>query len=240
MHDRLAIPVELKLAGPEAAPGSFEGYASLFGVIDQGGDMVAPGAFTQSLAAMKARGYAVPMYLNHGAMAGSDPLPVGVWRSITEDAKGLSVSGELLGLNTDAGAYRYELVKGGAMRGLSIGYRAKKVDYGKKPGEPRRTLKQIDLIEISIVDDPMLAQAQVATIKSAAAGFTIREFERALESGTLPPLSDREAKALLAGGFKALDAIRGEARDALTPDPSDPDSEETLAALRGLLTRMKG
>lgn len=239
MHDRLSIPVELKLAGSEAAPGSFEGYASLFGVVDQGGDMVAPGAFTQTLAAMKARGYAVPMYLNHGAMAGSDPLPAGVWTSIQEDARGLAVSGQLLGLNTDSGAYRYELVKGGAMRGLSIGYRAKKVDYGKKPGEPRRTLKQIDLVEISIVDDPMLSQAQVSTVKSAAAAFTIREFERALESGTLPPLSDREAKALLAGGFKALDQIRGEARDAPTPDQTEPN-QETLAALRGLLTRMKG
>jgi HK97 family phage prohead protease len=237
MHDRLSIPVELKLAGPEAAPGAFEGYASLFGVIDQGGDMVAPGAFTQTLAAMKARGYAVPMYLNHGAMAGSDPLPVGIWRSITEDAKGLAVSGELLGLNTDAGAYRYELVKGGAMRGLSIGYRAKKADYGKKPGEPRRTLKQIDLIEISIVDDPMLAQAQVQNVKSSGS-LTIREIERALESGTLPPLSDREAKALLAGGFKALEAARGEARDALNPDPTEAD-QETLAALRGILKTIR-
>jgi HK97 family phage prohead protease len=238
MHERLSIAVELKLAGPEVAPGTFEGYASLFGVVDQGGDMVAPGAFTQTLAAMKARGYAVPMYLNHGAMAGSDPLPAGIWTSIAEDAKGLAVSGQLLGLNTDSGAYRYELVKGGAMRGLSIGYRAKKVDYGKKPGEPRRTLKQIDLVEISIVNDPMLAQAQVATIKSSGS-LTIRDIERALESGTLPPLSDREAKALLAGGFKALEAIRGEARDALTPDPAEPD-QELLAALRGLLTTMKG
>lgn len=163
--ERLSCDIELKFAG-ETDAGSFEGYASVFGVRDSKGDVVAPGAFATTLASMKARGFNVPMYLNHGAAMGGDPLPAGVWDSIEEDDTGLAVKGRMLGLNTDLGRYRYELAKGGALRGLSIGYTTRKADYGKTPDQPRRTLKALDLFEISLVDDPANPAARVTGMKS--------------------------------------------------------------------------
>ena len=163
--DRLGFPLELKFAGDHAI-GSFEGYASIYGVIDGGGGSIAPGAFRHTLAERKANGRGLPMYMQHGRMLGADPRPVGVWDTIEEDGKGLKVAGHLVGLDTETGRYNHALVKDGAMQGLSIGYKTMKADYGKKPGDPRRTIKELKLFEISIVDDPMNAQARMISVKS--------------------------------------------------------------------------
>jgi HK97 family phage prohead protease len=163
----LACPLEIKFAS-NAVVGSFEGYASVYGVTDAGGDSIAPGAFSHTLAERKAAGRSLPMYMQHGQILGADPRPVGVWDTVEEDGQGLKVAGHLVGLDTETGRYNYALVKEGAMQGLSIGYRTMKADYGKRPGEPRRTIKQLKLGEISIVDDPMLALARMTSVKSAS------------------------------------------------------------------------
>ena len=71
------------------ADGRFSGYASVFGRIDQGGDIVMPGAFRESLSA---RGTdRVRLLFQH------DPKePIGLWDEIVEDRFGLKVSGRLL------------------------------------------------------------------------------------------------------------------------------------------------
>lgn len=225
MNKILAYAAEFKFS--DAAPGAFEGYASVSGVVDSHQDVVLPGAFSATLARMKARGFNVPMYFNHGAMLGVEHKPVGVWDSIAEDDKGLAVKGKLLGLDTDIGRYNYDLVKGGAMRGLSIGYRvpAGGAVYGRSQNDPRRQLKAIDLKEISVVDDPSNYLATITSIKSAANIRTIREFEDFLwEVGGY---SRSAAKAIASGGFKAS-------------EPRDEDEAEIAALLRrniDILTR---
>lgn len=201
--DRISCAAEFKFA--DESKGEFEGYASVFGGLDSYGDQIAPGAFARTLAARSAAGGSLPMYMQHGRLLGADPRPVGVWDSVQEDGKGLKVSGHLVGLNTETGKYNLALVKEGAMRGLSIGFRAIKADYPKTAGGPRRILKDVNLGEISIVDDPADKAANITAIKSST---TIREFEEMLRNGTLPELSANEAKALLSGGFKALNAER--------------------------------
>ena len=66
--------------------GTIEGYASLFGEIDQARDMVMPGAFRETL---KQRGLRkIPMLFQH------DPSePVGVWLELAEDFRGLKARG---------------------------------------------------------------------------------------------------------------------------------------------------
>lgn len=215
----MPCPIELKFADG-AQPGTFEGYASVFGVTDFHRDMVVPGAFKATIARMKARGFNVPMYLNHGAKLGGDNKPVGVWDSIEEDAKGLAVKGTILGLSTDIGQYNYELVKGGALRGISIGYRVPPggAIYGKTATEPRRTLKTLDVAEISLVDNPSNHMAAVTAIKSCA-DMTEREFEQWLMRDA--DFTASEAKTIISSGFKALKA----ARDA-------GDQSETAAIIR--------
>jgi HK97 family phage prohead protease len=176
---RAFCDVEFKVVGD--TPGLFEGYASVFGNTDFYGDVVAPGAFTQTINEWKGRGRWFPMYLNHGAALGAPGLPAGKWLDVSEDSRGLAVKGQLLGLDTETGRYYHSLMRDGALQGLSIGFRAKESSYGKKPGEPRRTLKSVDLVEISLVDVPANSAAQVSTLKSACADPIQPEIDAANE-----------------------------------------------------------
>ena len=137
--------------------GSVEGYASLFGEIDQSRDMMMPGAFTQSLKLRGAR--RVPMLFQH------DPAePVGIWLDLTEDWRGLRVRGKLIPEVVRAREL-LALLREGASDGLSIGF--KTVQARVDPKTRVRKLHQIDLWEISIVKFPLLPGARVRAVKQA-------------------------------------------------------------------------
>ncbi|ETX28241.1 HK97 family phage prohead protease [Roseivivax isoporae] len=129
------------------------GYASLFGACDQGGDVVATGAYAASLKRLAAEGSAVKMLWQH------DPAqPIGVWDEVREDGRGLFVAGRILD-TVEKGREAAALVAAGAIDGLSIGYRtirATKNDKGQ------RLLTELDLWEVSLVTFPMLSSARVA------------------------------------------------------------------------------
>ena len=94
-----------------------EGYASIFGRRDQGGDVVGRGAYAASLAALAASGRRVKMLWQH------DPAqPIGVWDEVREDATGLYVKGRIL-RDVARGQEAVALLAAGAIDGLSIGYR---------------------------------------------------------------------------------------------------------------------
>jgi HK97 family phage prohead protease len=137
------------------ADGTVEGYASLFGEIDQARDMVMPGAFRQTL---KVRGAGrVRMLFQH------DPAePVGIWLELREDERGLFARGRL---SPEVARARelYALVKANAIDGLSIGF--KTVKGRLDPRTRIRKLDQVDLWEISIVTFPLLAGARVRAVK---------------------------------------------------------------------------
>jgi HK97 family phage prohead protease len=134
-----------------------EGYASLFGEIDQARDMVMPGAFTQTL---KQRGLRkIPMLFQH------DPSePVGVWLEMKEDLRGLWARGRLIPDVTRAREL-LALLQAGAVDGLSIGYRTQRGQI--EPKTRVRKLYQVDLWEVSIVTFPLLNGARVSAVKEA-------------------------------------------------------------------------
>ncbi|TAK49737.1 MAG: HK97 family phage prohead protease [Xanthobacteraceae bacterium] len=138
------------------ADGGVEGYASLFGEVDQARDMMMPGAFAHTL---KQRGIRkIPMLFQH------DPAePVGVWHELVEDHRGLWGRGRLI---PDVARARelLALVAAGAVDGLSIGYRT--VRGRIDPQSRIRRLFQVDLWEISIVTFPLLAGARVRAVKA--------------------------------------------------------------------------
>ncbi len=132
---------------------SIEGYASRFGACDQGGDVVAQGAYAASLATLAAEGRRVKMLWQH------DPAqPIGVWDEIREDATGLWVKGRLLE-SVAKGREAAALISAGAIDGLSIGYRTKRAT---KDTGGRRLLTELELWEVSLVTFPMLPSARVA------------------------------------------------------------------------------
>jgi HK97 family phage prohead protease len=128
-----------------------EGYASLFGHTDQGGDVVAAGAYAASLKRMAQDGRRVKMLWQH------DPAqPIGVWDEVREDGRGLFVKGRLL-LEVRAAREAHVLLQAGAIDGLSIGYRTLRAE--KAAGQ--RLLHEIELWEVSLVTFPMLPEARV-------------------------------------------------------------------------------
>jgi len=129
-----------------------EGYASLFGQADQGGDIVEKGAYAQSLKRLAADGRKVKMLWQH------DPAqPIGVWDEVREDARGLWVRGRLLE-STRQGQEAIALIGAGAIDGLSIGYRAVRA---VKNDKGQRLLSELELWEVSLVTFPMLPSARV-------------------------------------------------------------------------------
>jgi HK97 family phage prohead protease len=123
----------------------FAGYAAIFGRPDRGGDVVRAGAFSRSLK----RGAAVPLLWQH-----APARPIGRVEYLKEDRRGLRVIGRL-----SAGAAGREaaaLLKEGAVRGLSFGYRVRAAR-----GEGPRELTDLELVEISLVSLPMQPKARV-------------------------------------------------------------------------------
>lgn len=217
-RETFLTPLEVKFdSGSEAM--SFSGYGARFGNVDAYGDVIAPGAFEKTLKDARSSGNWPAMMLQHGSfLGGDDNMPVGVWTEMREDSKGLYVEGQLA--PTARGKDAYTLLKMSprpAINGMSIGYRPVEWSMRAKPEDPRRTLKAVELLEVSLVTFPANGKARVESVKSADDIKTIREFEEALCNGTLPALSAKEAKAFLAGGFKAIRSERdaGEMSDEL-------------------------
>lgn len=152
------LGLELKFAGgapvltDEAGTAMIEGYASLFGLADQGGDIVAPGAYSASLKRLAEKGDKVRMLWQH------DPgQPIGIWDEVREDAKGLWVRGRLLPEVAQA-REAAALIAAGAIDGLSIGYRTVRAE---RDAQGRRVLTEVELWEVSLVTFPMLREAKV-------------------------------------------------------------------------------
>jgi HK97 family phage prohead protease len=158
-----AIPID--------ADGRFAGYASVFGRVDDGGDIVMPGAFRRSL---NLRGrHRVKMLFQH------DPKePVGTWEKIGEDGFGLWVEGRLVPEVPRAEALK-RLIARGAVDGLSIGFRTVKAT--RAGPQDHRRLWEVDLWEISIVTFPMMDLARIAP--GTKTGRKTR-LDRSLEAAT--------------------------------------------------------
>jgi len=204
MNERgtFCAPLEVKFAS-DSDPGTFEGYGAVFGNKDAYGDVIQKGAFKETLRDWKKQKRLPPMLTQHGGwmLTDTDAIPVGKWTSMEEDDTGLKVSGKLINLDTERGKNIYGAMREGVLDGMSIGYRAKEFAIGTKPDEPRRTLKKIDLIELSVVTFPANGKARVRSIKSGQEIQTIREFEEFLRDAG--GFSHAAAKAIAAGGFKA-------------------------------------
>ncbi|MGB2596294.1 MAG: HK97 family phage prohead protease [Pseudolabrys sp.] len=141
------------------ADGTVEGYASLFGELDQARDMMMRGAFAETLSARGIR--RVPMLFQH------DPSePVGIWLELREDHRGLFARGRLIP-EVARGRELLSLLRAGAIDGLSIGFHTSKARID--PGTRIRRIYAVDLWEISIVTFPMLTGARVRAVKRSRA-----------------------------------------------------------------------
>jgi len=167
--------------------GIFTGYGSVFGVLDSYADVVAPGAFADSLAAHQAKGTMPAMLWQHKSAE-----PIGVYLNMSEDAVGLKVEGQLA-MQTQRGAEAYALLKMGALSGLSIGFQTRKENYDKVTGI--NTLNQVDLWEVSPVTFGANPAAQVTGVKSIEQIEDLKSAEKYLRDAGF---SRREAVTFIA------------------------------------------
>lgn len=174
--------VSFQLGEVKASEGAwtFSGYAATFGgEPDSYGDVIVKGAFASSLKANP-----TPMLLwQHDT-----DEPIGAVASLEETDKGLLGSFELV--DTTRGTDAYKLLKRGALRTMSIGYLTKDAEYN---ADGVRLLKEIELLEISLVSIPANANAVVTAVKADV------PFDVLLARSTNHlTLAVDEAKALLA------------------------------------------
>lgn len=227
MENLICDLVELKFAPKEGEGNTetmaFTGYGAVFGNVDAYGDVIEPGAFSKFLADLQESKVAWPAMLSqHGGfnMTAEDMTPIGVWTEFAEDGHGLKVTGQLA--DTPRGREMYALMKMSprpAIDGMSIGYIAKEWEPRTKPEDPKRRLKRIDLVEISLVTRPANGKARVSAVK--ATDMTERDFERLLTRDA--GLSRSEAQVVINQGFKSLIAMR---------DAGSPELVELYDALK--------
>lgn len=183
--------------------GMFAGYGSTFDrAPDRAGDIIARGAFAKSLQEHRAAGSSPGMLWAHDIRE-----PVGKWLSLAEDDRGLKVSGRLtlaLARAKDAHA----LLKDDALS-LSIGYRVRADGIEGR----NRVLKDLELLEISLVSVPANPHAVVTSVKDLRGPM---DLQRALQD---IGFSQRDAKRIVAGGWAALSR-------------QDPELKQAAALLR--------
>lgn len=210
---------------------TFSGYGAVFGNVDSYGDVISPGAFKGTLTAHKKAGTAPLMLFEHGGMLGSGMTPVGVWTDIHEDEKGLWVEGKLA--PTPRGQELHTLMKmtpRPAIDGLSIGFMTKEFSMRTRPEEPRRTLKAVELLEVSLVSMPANPKARVQNVKSFDAMF-FRGFERELRS---------DAGLSGSAAVRAVAILKKHLRDGGVEVPeTDPRDEDAAAELRAFAARIR-
>ena len=125
----------------------FAGYAAVFGHPDKGGDIVRKGAFLRALE----RAHEVPLLWQHkpGAV-------IGRIEHLSEDKRGLRVIAAV------GDARAAGLLGSGKVGGLSFGYRVREA----KSSGAHRELVELDLVEVSLVANPMQPKARVHAVES--------------------------------------------------------------------------
>lgn len=181
--------------------GHIEGLAVGYGNIDFGGDVVLPGAIKNL------NGKPIPMLMFH-----DQKRPAGVWTELKETSDGLLAKGRF-SMSTTAGKEAHELVKDGALGGLSMGYRTLKHRIVGKA----RHLAEILLHEISLVTVPMNEKTLILSVKDIVSGGempTERQFEDFLRD---------------AGGFSKTKAAQFTAMVKPLLNRGEPDAADQFA-----------
>jgi len=150
----ISIPFEMKNTKEDEKYFYFEGYGSTFGNIDLGDDIVARGAFTESLKQRKPK-----LLWQHKINE-----PMGIFTEVYEDEKGLFVRGKMPKEDNFVSGRVIPQMKIGSVDSMSIGFRTIITEWDKE--DEVRTLKKVDLFEISLVTIPMNPAAVVTGMKT--------------------------------------------------------------------------
>lgn len=204
--------LEVKSADDGGSTGTFTGYLSVYGNEDRQGDVVLPGAFTDTLAK---NGNVVPLLWQHNP---DDPIGE---LHLADTDRGLYVEKGVLNRGTRKGADAYALLKDtpGALRSMSIGY-AVPAGGEEQDATGRNLLKRLDLWEGSLVTFPANPMALVDSVKALADNADVSDTQRAILAAT-------------------LDAIKADIAGRTTPDLAPELAAKELTRLRDFLASIR-
>lgn len=158
---KMVVPFEIKEFSEDGEFFIFKGYASTFGNVDRGGDVILPGAFIDSIAEMKRLGDFLPVVWQHN----SDE-PIGIYTAFYEDTKGLWVEGKLPKEDTFVSGRVIPQMKVGSVRKLSIGYSVWMDGGSFEIRDDVRFISKLVLWEVSPVTIPMNNEADILEMKA--------------------------------------------------------------------------
>jgi HK97 family phage prohead protease len=145
---QLTVGAEWKTAGDSS--GELEGYASVFGNVDQGGDVVLPGAFKKTLSGWNQAKQPLPLLADH--QLSTDGV-IGSVVHAAEDHFGLRVKAKFSSI-AKAQDVRVKMIEG-HLRGMSFTYEPRRSYPGEKDGRRVRFLQEVKLFEITVTPFPM-------------------------------------------------------------------------------------
>ncbi len=192
----LVRPFELKQV---SEAGEFEGYGSVFNVLDSDRDIVMPGAFADSLKQHASQGTMPAMLFSHNTHE-----PIGEWDEVKEDSIGLYVKGNLwIGRGIQKSEQAHASIMSKGKMGLSIGFRTVRDEFDREA--ETRKIHEVKLFEVSPTVFPANEAARVTDAKSEV---TRRELERAMQDAGL---TRSQARLVLKHGFDGLNTATQDA-----------------------------
>ena len=216
-----AVPLELKAASGDE--GLVEGYFSVFSNLDDGGDIMMPGAFDKTL---QENGKRIKVLYQHDAMKLIGPAPM----ELHPDSKGLYAKTRLtISRNGQRGSFwadeAWALMKDGALTEGSIGYQSipARTDYNQNG---TRALHEVKLWEISPVPWGMNALTELRAVKALAVGDEVETYMRVLgtlttelKAGRVLSASNLDKVTAVQNAMTELMDILQELIDAAAPAP---------------------
>lgn len=158
-------PVRVKAGDNDQEEGVFEAYASTFTrEPDSYGDVVAKGAFENTLKEWADSGNTIPILFGHRM---DDPdFNIGGVLEASEDEHGLKVAGQL-DLDNPKAAQVYRLMKGKRLNQMSFAFDVLDEGQVEEDGQKLNELRELKLYEVSIVPIGANQDTEVLAVKAA-------------------------------------------------------------------------
>lgn len=216
-HGAKSCTVKFKTDG--LAEGEFIAYASVFGNKDSYGDVVIPGAFTNTLAEWERKGVPIPLLWGHNT---ADPdFNLGEIVEATEDDRGLKVHCRL-DMESPKSAQTYRLLKSGRVNQMSFAYHVVDGAYIQPEGDDKTwrdayyELRELDLYEVSIVPIGANQETEILAVKSVVGSLAAKA------GRSLSTKSEDAIRGVLAQAEQIVSALK----DVLPDDDSDEADDE--------------
>lgn len=238
--DRVKLNIK---ADGDAASGTLEGYASVFGNVDLGGDVIRKGAFTKTLAEAMPKG-AVKLMDSHAFFDGTSAV-IGIVKEAREDDTGLWFKAAFSAVQR-AQDVRTKVIEG-ILNSLSIGFDILTAAEEIVNGASVRMITEVKLYEISVVTWGMNPEAAISGAKALTTPLSAEEHTflskfsgcladaKALVSNAPTPTMKAYAERLLKEGAVAEQWLK-EHRELSAPGEAE---QKAMAEMADLVSQMQ-